>query len=345
MPYIVSGVGGNERYPFVTVAADSQVRYNATAGAELVAADGATLTLTFYAASGAFVDQVTLSGQGSAGTGGSTGSGSGAGGASGGGTLTGQTWNDATTTSYTLAAAAAFTWRRVYIDTDNSTTTGFIAGGVGADFLIENGWLYGHGDPGWSWHLLGSAGMTVVGSGVSWTLARTAIGQTAFPNTNTLSFEVASSNGVVTNLGRYVQVYTGAAVAVGPPIDAVSVDNDAATIHYRATFVATFTYKNVFVDSDNNPGTGYPFGGIGVDYLIENGLVYRYAGGGWRWTPIGSATVTGGSAGPLVWTVSRALIGETAPSNERADLIFHGSGGATEYATPVYQQIYSGGAN
>jgi hypothetical protein len=355
-PYIVGGVGGNERYPFGAVTADSQVRYNATPGAELVLADAATLTLAFYAAGGALIDTLTLPSSnvtgtgtgGSAGTrtGGSAGAGTGgsAGTTTGTGVLRGQASNDALTTTYTLAGSSSFTWRRVYIDTDNSTTSGFLAGGVGADFMIENAWLYSHGAAGWTWHLVGSAGMTTVGDDVSWTIARAAIGQTAFPDTNTLSFEVATSAGAVQNLGRYVQVYAGSAPAA-QPISAVSADNDSTTIHYRATFAPAYAFKHVFIDTDTNPGTGYPFAGVGADYLIENGAVYQHAGAGWKWNWVGSAIVTGGSTGPLQWTVSRALLGETAPTGERADLILHGSGGATEYATPIYHHVYSASGN
>ncbi len=346
-PYIVGGVGGNERYPFGAVTADSQVRYNATPGAELVLADSATLTLAFYAASGALIDTLTLpTSSNGTGTGGSAGAGTGgsAGTTTGTGALRGQASNDALTTTYTLPGSSSFTWRRVYIDTDNSTTSGFLAGGVGADYMIENAWLYSHGAAGWTWHLVGSAGMTTVGDDVSWTIARAAIGQTAFPDTNALSFEVATSGGAVKNLGRYVQVYAVSAPAA-QPISAVSADNDSTTIHYRATFASPYTFKHVFIDNDTNPGSGYPFAGVGADYLIENGAVYQYAGAGWKWNWIGSAIVTGGSTGPLQWTVSRALLGETASSDERADLIVHGSGGATEYATPIYHHVYSASGN
>ncbi|WP_127125881.1 right-handed parallel beta-helix repeat-containing protein [Pseudoflavitalea rhizosphaerae] len=54
------------------------------------------------------------------------------------------------------------------------------------------------------------------------------------------------------------------------------------------------TQYQIYIDSDNNAGTGYQdsqFGSSGADYLIENGLLYRYTGtGGWSWTAV-SATV------------------------------------------------------
>src|SRR5262249_12229208 len=121
---------------------DSVVRFNSAAGAMLVEADSSTLTLSFYsvgAPGGVLVDRVSLP-------------------AVTGSSPRGQASNDAANDYYSLSAARAFTWRRVYIDTDNSTDTGFTAGGVGADFMVENAWLYRHTGGGWSWAFVGSAG-------------------------------------------------------------------------------------------------------------------------------------------------------------------------------------------
>ena len=57
---------------------------------------------------------------------------------------------------------AADEYRRVWLDTDADqlAATGFALGGVGAEFLVENGWLYRHEGGGWSWAWMGSAGAT-----------------------------------------------------------------------------------------------------------------------------------------------------------------------------------------
>lgn len=44
-----------------------------------------------------------------------------------------------------------FDFHHVFIDVDNDAATGFGVGGVGADLLIENGWLYRHTGTGWNW--------------------------------------------------------------------------------------------------------------------------------------------------------------------------------------------------
>jgi hypothetical protein len=50
----------------------------------------------------------------------------------------------------------------------------------------------------------------------------------------------------------------------------------------------------IFINTDNNTSTGYQdnqYSSSGADYLIENGLLYKYSGtGGWSWTAV-SATI------------------------------------------------------
>lgn len=54
------------------------------------------------------------------------------------------------------------------------------------------------------------------------------------------------------------------------------------------------TQYQIFINTDNNTSTGYQdnqYSASGADYLIENGLLYKYNGtGGWSWTAV-SATI------------------------------------------------------
>lgn len=50
----------------------------------------------------------------------------------------------------------------------------------------------------------------------------------------------------------------------------------------------------IFINSDNNTSTGYQdsqYTSSGADYLIENGILYRYYGTGWSWTAV-NASIT-----------------------------------------------------
>lgn len=62
LPFFVNGLGGHDRlYPFGTVAAGSQVRYNADNGAMLVDATATQVTFQFITRAGETVDSYTLS--------------------------------------------------------------------------------------------------------------------------------------------------------------------------------------------------------------------------------------------------------------------------------------------
>jgi hypothetical protein len=60
IPYVVNGLGGDFTYAFGRALAQSQVRFNADYGAQLVEADGARLTMQFIRLGGAVVDTVTV---------------------------------------------------------------------------------------------------------------------------------------------------------------------------------------------------------------------------------------------------------------------------------------------
>ena len=333
LPYVVNGLGGNERYTPGARLPDSVALYNASAGAGLVEADPTSMRLSFYDVTGRLIDRITLPNPGP--------------------TPRASATNDAVNCLYTLIGGRSrYIYRRVYIDTDVSKATGYPAGGVGADFMVENSGLYRHAGGGWRWSFVASAGQVASGDRVSWKVARAAIGQTASPNSDALAFEVETPGASLQNLGRLEHVYGagtggsggGAAGASGggAPITAFSADNDAASIRYRATFAAPYTYKHVFIDTDTNATSGYRHGGIGADYLVENNSVYRHTAAGWNWVRVGASAATGDATGPKLWTVPRALLGETAGTGEVADLVFHGTGGGTpEHSTPVIRHVYS----
>jgi hypothetical protein len=112
-------------------------------------------------------------------------------------------------------------------------------------------------------------------------------------------------------------------------------------VYYQASFATAFTFQHVFIDTDARTATGYAYGGIGADYMIENSRLYRSAGRGWAWTLIGTVAGTGGATGVRTWTVPRRALGETAASGESANVVFNGSGGPPEFSTPVYRHAYS----
>lgn len=84
---------------------------------------------------------------------------------------------------------------------------------------------------------------------------------------------------------------------VSPSCDLIdlwfSEDNDKFYFSFSAggEVAAPPYYYHVFIDEDNNPQTGFHPGGSysGIDVMIENGYLWRYAGtaGEWNWQYIG----------------------------------------------------------
>lgn len=258
----------------------------------------------------------------------------------GGGTTALSRWrgsNDGVNEHYTLHFSHPFEYYRVYIDSDHSAATGYAVAGIGADYLVEDDILYSHGAAGWNWNQIGGVGEVLTATSVDWTVPRSAIGETAYPNSASLSFEAETIGGPVENTGSYEHVYTPSTGT----ITGYFAENDASNVYYQANFTTAYAYKHVYIDTDANAATGYAYGGIGANYMIENNQLYRHAGGGWNWTLIASTPATGGSTGIKRWTVPRATLGETATSGEVANIVFDGSDGVTDHAAPIYRHVYT----
>jgi hypothetical protein len=90
----------------------------------------------------------------------------------------------------------------------------------------------------------------------------------------------------------------------------LSISANSTTVIFHVTYSGTPSFVRVYLDLDQNAITGYPVVGIGADYLLENGFLYRYAGtgGSWAWTLIKSLPVTE-SNGVATWNLARSDLG------------------------------------
>jgi hypothetical protein len=245
--------------------------------------------------------------------------------------------NDGVNVRYGMSFSQPFSFYRVYIDSDQSAATGFKVSGSGADYLVENTTLYAYRGPGWNWTAIGSSGQRTTSNSVSWTIPRASLRESGFPNAAFLSFEAETIGRPIQNAGKYEHVYSSATGR----ITGYFAENDASNVYYQANFATAFNFQHVFIDTDARTATGYAYGGIGADYMIENSRLYRSASRGWAWTLIGTVAGTGGATGVRSWTVPRSVLGETAVSGELANVVFNGSGGPPEFSTPVYRHAYS----
>lgn len=90
-------------------------------------------------------------------------------------------------------------------------------------------------------------------------------------------------------------------------------DYVTATVSFSADYLLPFAFKRVFIDSDNNAGTGYATVSspvIGADYLIENGTMFHYTGTGadWSWSVVRSVTPTV-SSNTTTWQINVSDLG------------------------------------
>src|SRR5690242_4135859 len=119
-----------------------------------------------------------------------------------------QATNDSTNVTYRLNYTGTYSFFRVYIDTDQNAATGYSANGIGANYMVENGSLFSHpaNNATWSWTALGAVTFTNAGGVATWTIARSAIGETANPNAANLVFQVEAP---LTTSAIYTHTYSG----------------------------------------------------------------------------------------------------------------------------------------
>ncbi|MBC8132507.1 MAG: spherulation-specific family 4 protein [Deltaproteobacteria bacterium] len=124
-------------------------------------------------------------------------------------------------------------------------------------------------------------------------------------------------------------------------IASTNTTNDATTVTYAFQYSTPGTWYRVFIDNDRNAGTGFPTAGIGANFMLENGTLFRHVGPGWNWATVGAVTYSNGGVSTASWVFSRSSIGETNCTSETADVVFQvgGSGGQDTSARLVHSYI------
>jgi hypothetical protein len=92
--------------------------------------------------------------------------------------------------------------------------------------------------------------------------------------------------------------------------------DDGSNLYFTASYTGIYPNFDLYVDTDNNSATGYPFYGIGADYLLRNTYLYQStANGSWSWATVGSDTLTFPSSGTVQFAVPLSAIG--SPTSAR----------------------------
>lgn len=210
----------------------------------------------------------------------------------------------------------------IFIDTDRSSDTGYTDAGwplFGGDWLIENGGLFKSTGAGWNWGPVDGAIIKYAetGSGDN----RVIEYKIPFSDIN-LSKARTITLGLASNDIRVPETKQNTPL-VAPPLPKISVDGHsdewegipAIAGQGKVTFLKAFARNNkiailaqaasfdeetnLFIDSDNNPETGYQgweYKRTGADYLVQNGNLYKSTNTGWAWDLIG----------PIPWVTAEA---------------------------------------
>ena len=144
---------------------------------------------------------------------------------------------------------------------------------------------------------------------------------------------------------KYEHVYSA---TTSPGITQYFGENDSTKFYFEAVMPPFWMFRQIYVDIDSSSATGFRFGGIGADYLIENGNLYRYVGTGtdWNWALQGWIAHPTRVGTTYDWWVWRADL--KGPGNSGmffnqggARLLFSGNTGAPFSTTPVYVEKFS----
>ena len=112
----------------------------------------------------------------------------------------------------------------------------------------------------------------------------TALAQTTVPST----FKHINVDGSFSDWTGVPLAYTAVAGATNAiQYQNVYIANDQTNLYIRFTLYAPWpafqnSYDNIFIDADNNPGTGFGVGGIGSSMLIQWGGGYQEKNGGFN---------------------------------------------------------------
>ncbi len=189
----------------------------------------------------------------------------------------------------------------LFIDADNNDQTGYRNpqwNNIGAEYLISQGALYHYNGTGWSWSFVRNVDRVQNDAQVDITLQKEGLELSnqvriiaGLLNQNwettiryeitPLSIEVDDNNG------------GGEGNNGGETLEHITIEDlpTRMNLTMTSTNVENAQTEAIFIDTDNNPQTGYSndvwqYGAMGAEYLIQGGQLYRYNGTGWSWTQI-----------------------------------------------------------
>ena len=236
----------------------------------------------------------------------------------------------------------------LFVDADQSSTTGFGFYSVGADYLIQGQYLFAYAGTGtdWAWSYVGQLNLATGGTRAEFAVSRTDIG-----NPDAFSWIFYGDNGAYGGSGVDLVPNGGSSstytISGSTPPPAFVVDGDLSewtpaesagtdpndvsgptnAVDLLELFVGKdasdvyFAYRNdgpvdlnwtynLFIDVDRSTATGFSTYGLGADYLLQGGHLWGHNGapGVWAWQYLGPVTTAVQGSGAEL-KVSLAALG------------------------------------
>lgn len=230
----------------------------------------------------------------------------------------------------TLAPAASggvFSTQTVYINVDNSATTGFAssAKATGAEYMIQAGALFhfnGQKQEEWAWEQKGPVATRIEENKIVYVLPSSAIGKpeggfSLFVSTQNEKWDaldwapdsaplVAGAPAAAAKPeasptpgagGEEVKRISDPKGDAAPEFDitglSYSSNRETVTVTLELANPAGGGIAHVFIDPDADPSTGYGDGTRnGADFMIEGASLYRHESAGWNWKVVGEVKPT-----------------------------------------------------
>ena len=148
---------------------------------------------------------------------------------------------NSTTVTFQVTYSGTPSFVRVFVDSDQSASSGYPVAGIGADYLIENGYLYQYAGSGgsWAWTEMTTVSLTKSNGVATWHLPRSLFG----------------SLSAFTAVGNYNSVYSA---PLSYALAAAVINNFALTnVPAQATAGTAFSFTVTARDANNNVLTGY----------------------------------------------------------------------------------------
>ncbi|GJJ01324.1 hypothetical protein RugamoR64_18620 [Duganella rhizosphaerae] len=106
--------------------------------------------------------------------------------------------------------------------------------------------------------------------------------------------------------------------------------NDTTTVTYQVTYSGSPTTRQLFLDIDHNAATGYPTGGIGGDFQVNDSVLSRYTGqpsNPWQWSQVGKVSYSNqdnpDGTHTATWVIARSVLGAPASLNIVARVVYN----------------------